>query len=170
MGDEQSGTYFDIGDKKAREKTSQALREGQKKIRQSLHSKSKTASNGVVVSHANRGQAGFIPSEGCFGYSAQVPESHPISSQENVMLQTQINPHRAQNPSFVTVRAPQDAPGTAVPQISRSPSPELQNSFSHVAMKVEDEVRYFNQVYQDRLLLSLLQRYQRERGPRAGAP
>ena len=35
--DERSGVYRDIGDKKATEKTSQALREGQKGIRQELY-------------------------------------------------------------------------------------------------------------------------------------
>ena len=35
--DERSGVYRDIGDKKATEKTSQALREGQKAIRQELY-------------------------------------------------------------------------------------------------------------------------------------
>ena len=35
--DERSGVHRDIGDKKATEKTSQALREGQKKIRQQLY-------------------------------------------------------------------------------------------------------------------------------------
>ena len=61
--DERSGIYNDIGDKKATEKTSQALREGQKDIRQELY-KSNEMDNFRQMSD-----------EGYFGYSVQVLES-----------------------------------------------------------------------------------------------
>lgn len=62
--DERTKSYREIGDKKAREKTQQALREGQKKIRQRLHAR------GV--------NCGAEPGPGfdeCFGYCLQVLRS-----------------------------------------------------------------------------------------------
>jgi len=69
--DERSGTYRDIGDKKATEKTSQALREGQKEIRQELY-KTNEMYNVREMS-----------AEGYFGYSVQVLESLHNSEDQN---------------------------------------------------------------------------------------
>lgn len=71
--DEATGIYHDIGDKKACEKTSQALREGQTKVRQKLRSgKGHIYDISLLASH-RPGTA--IPAEGYFGYSIQVLES-----------------------------------------------------------------------------------------------
>ena len=71
--DEMSQIYHDIGDKKAYAKTSQALREGQKQIRQKIYSdagQSKSASS-LLESIKQRP----IPLEEYFRYSIQVLES-----------------------------------------------------------------------------------------------
>jgi len=80
--DERSGIYKDIGDKKATEKTSQALREGQTKIRKQMYNDEKNV-NGVQTydttllaspaAPTNNGRE--ISAEGYFGYSVQVLES-----------------------------------------------------------------------------------------------
>lgn len=80
--DERSGIYKDIGDKKATEKTSQALREGQTKIRKQMYNDEKNV-NGVPTydttllaspaAPTNNGRE--ISAEGYFGYSVQVLES-----------------------------------------------------------------------------------------------
>ncbi|KAL9180825.1 hypothetical protein ACHAXT_011278 [Thalassiosira profunda] len=82
--DERTGIYRDIGDKKATEKTSQALREGQTKIRKQMYKDEEMA--GGAPAHdtslltAAGGLQREISAEGYFGYSVQVLES--LYSQE----------------------------------------------------------------------------------------
>lgn len=78
--DERTGTYKDIGDKKATEKTSQALREGQTKIRKQMYKDEKMSGNPTYdTSLLNLAPSGVpireISAEGYFGYSVQVLES-----------------------------------------------------------------------------------------------
>jgi len=74
--DERTGTYRDIGDKKAWSKTSQALREGQKMVRQKL--------DGNMASDDFDTLVGAVRTEGYFGYSLRALESlyksHPPSN------------------------------------------------------------------------------------------
>ena len=65
--DERTSVYSDIGDKKAVEKTSQALREGQTKLRQQIYEQEKRT--GRAASQRQ------FSSEGYFGYSVQILES-----------------------------------------------------------------------------------------------
>ncbi|KAL7538679.1 hypothetical protein ACHAXR_009229, partial [Thalassiosira sp. AJA248-18] len=69
--DKQSGIYRDIGDQKAYEKTSQALREGQTKIRKQMYSKMASSNTTSSLDH----QPKAIPPEGYFGHSVQLLES-----------------------------------------------------------------------------------------------
>ena len=85
--DERSGIFEDIGDKKATEKTSQALREGQTKIRKKLYMDESKAAGGPPTAPAGSNYAPSsdesLPanfqrvksSEGYFGFSVQVLES-----------------------------------------------------------------------------------------------
>mmetsp|Transcript_9843 Transcript_9843/g.21317 ORF Transcript_9843/g.21317 Transcript_9843/m.21317 type:complete len:315 (+) Transcript_9843:56-1000(+) len=77
--DERTGLYFDIGDKKATEKTSQALREGQKKIRKQIYREEETmnaaAHEQLRMSDALLRDGRGISAEGYFGYSVQLLES-----------------------------------------------------------------------------------------------
>lgn len=75
--DEKSGLYFDIGDKKALAKTSQALREGQTKIRKQMHREmaGKTGYDTSLLASPTKHEQRAIPAEGYFGYSIQVLES-----------------------------------------------------------------------------------------------
>jgi len=91
--DERSGIHVDIGDKKATEKTSQALREGQTKIRKKLYEDENEGSDvhrAAVAQHAatsddapsscqttlNKFQR-EISSDAYLGYSAQVLRPRP---------------------------------------------------------------------------------------------
>ncbi|KAL7531736.1 hypothetical protein ACHAXR_004201 [Thalassiosira sp. AJA248-18] len=69
--DEQSGIYSDIGDKKAYEKTSQALREGQTKIRKQMYSEMSSSHNTPLLDR----RPIAISSEGYFRYSVELLES-----------------------------------------------------------------------------------------------
>ncbi|KAL7542558.1 hypothetical protein ACHAXR_011887 [Thalassiosira sp. AJA248-18] len=89
--DERSGIYRDIGDKKATEKTSQALREGQTKIRKEMYKTEgeKGKAGSAFDTSLLATNAGFptpsqreISAEGYFGYSVQVLESL-YNSEEN---------------------------------------------------------------------------------------
>ncbi|KAL7525690.1 hypothetical protein ACHAXR_001118 [Thalassiosira sp. AJA248-18] len=74
--DENSGLFLDIGDKKAWEKTSQALREGQTKIRQQILSgKGQSKYDISLLESCSYRQSGDITAEGYFGYSVQVLDS-----------------------------------------------------------------------------------------------
>ena len=85
--DERSGIFEDIGDKKATEKTSQALREGQTKIRKKLYMGESEAAGGPPTAPAGSNYAPSsdesLPanfqrvksSEGYSGFSVQVLES-----------------------------------------------------------------------------------------------
>jgi hypothetical protein len=87
--DERSGIYEDIGDKKATEKTSQALREGQTKIRKKLYTNENEGAGAgeppVAPVWSNNTPSSdeslpanvqpVISSEGYFGFSVQVLES-----------------------------------------------------------------------------------------------
>jgi len=89
--EERTGIYRDIGDKKATEKTSQALREGQTKIRKQMYSDEKKAGGAQTydmsilasshtaaaapASNMANGGSREISGEGYFGYSVQVLES-----------------------------------------------------------------------------------------------
>jgi len=80
--DERTGIYKDIGDKKATDKTSQALREGQTKIRKQMYKDEEkggkptydtsflTGPNGGPLPTGNE-----ISAQGYFGYSVQVLDS-----------------------------------------------------------------------------------------------
>lgn len=69
--DEESGLYFDIGEKRAYAKTSQALREGLTQIRRSLfHNQSHQCEHEVGLIGPSE-----LPAEGYFGYSFQILES-----------------------------------------------------------------------------------------------
>jgi hypothetical protein len=71
--DERTGIYEDIGDKKATEKTSQALREGQTKIRKKIYTDEVATAAAAASPPANIQQV--ISLEGYFGFSVQVLES-----------------------------------------------------------------------------------------------
>ena len=80
--DERSGIFEDIGDKKATEKTSQALREGQTKIRKKLYMDESEAAGGPPTAPAGSNYAPSSDdfqrvksSDGYFGFSVQVLES-----------------------------------------------------------------------------------------------
>lgn len=87
--DERSGLYNDIGDKKATEKTSQALREGQTKIRKDMYNNEMQSGGDTTAFDASLlastpaagvsapviGNGREISAEGYLGYSAQVLES-----------------------------------------------------------------------------------------------
>ena len=80
--DERSGIFEDIGDKKATEKTSQALREGQTKIREKLYMDESEAAGGPPTAPAGSNYAPSSDdfqrvksSDGYFGFSVQVLES-----------------------------------------------------------------------------------------------
>mmetsp|Transcript_20487 Transcript_20487/g.44466 ORF Transcript_20487/g.44466 Transcript_20487/m.44466 type:complete len:458 (-) Transcript_20487:200-1573(-) len=78
--DERTGTYKDIGDKKATEKTSQALREGQTKIRKQMYKDEEKGGNqtydtSLLGSAAKGPGQREISAQGYFGYSVQVLES-----------------------------------------------------------------------------------------------
>ena len=79
--DERTNIYRDIGDKKATEKTSQALREGQTKIRKQLYKDEEKAGSSGFDTSLMGGSGVPMPSqreisaEGYFGYSVQVLES-----------------------------------------------------------------------------------------------
>lgn len=64
--DDNTGMYNDIGDQKAKEKTSQALREGQTSIRKRL------LQNGEMPTPSHQKE---ISAQGYFGYSVQVLDS-----------------------------------------------------------------------------------------------
>ena len=81
--DEASGVYNDIGDKKAYEKTSQALREGQSKIREQIYKEMESNPNAnLLLQHQER----EISSEGYFGYSVQLLLSLYRASPANSQL------------------------------------------------------------------------------------
>ena len=86
--DERSGDYFDIGDKKAVAKTSQALREGQTKIRKNMHGES--GQSGHDTSLLTRGKPGPKPIEEYLGYSVQILES--LYHQENTAPGPSLHP------------------------------------------------------------------------------
>jgi len=67
--DEASGVYNDIGDKKAYEKTSQALREGQSKTRKQIDEEKDPNSR---VARLLQNQQRVLSSEGYFGYELQL--------------------------------------------------------------------------------------------------
>ncbi len=90
--DECNGLYFDIGDKKATEKTSQALREGQTQIRKNIH-RDETAGlqsydMSLISNLASTASGTPIQREiselGYFGYSVQVLEAF-YSADENAV-------------------------------------------------------------------------------------
>ncbi|EJK67055.1 hypothetical protein THAOC_11959 [Thalassiosira oceanica] len=66
--DERTSVYSDIGDKKAIEKTSQALREGQTKLRQQIYEEEKRSGRATTAQRQ-------YSAEGYFGFSVQVLES-----------------------------------------------------------------------------------------------
>ena len=92
--DERSGIYVDIGDKKATEKTSQALREGQTKIRKKLYEDENegsdvhredvqhtTTNNNAPSCQTLNKFKREISSDAYLGYSAQVLESLYIADE-----------------------------------------------------------------------------------------
>lgn len=83
--DEASGVYNDIGDKKAYEKTSQALREGQSKIKKQMYKE--MGSKALQLQHEQR----EVSSAGYFGYSVQLLLSLHRASQTH----HQISPNPA---------------------------------------------------------------------------
>lgn len=74
---ERTGVYQDIGDKKATEKTSQALREGQTKIRKQMYKEEEGSNSNTPKSAFDTSllSGREISAEGYFGYSVQVLES-----------------------------------------------------------------------------------------------
>jgi len=88
--DAKKGSWFDIGDKKAVEKTSQALREGQPKLRQKM------------VEMGQIPQDGSIAMEHRFGNGVYNPRGNPSGMQVNTgynlynMNQPQLNPNASQ--------------------------------------------------------------------------
>lgn len=75
--DERTSVYSDIGDKKATEKTSQALREGQKAIRKQIYeeeARMAAGGNGVGGGQPQPHQRETSP-QGYFAFSLQFPES-----------------------------------------------------------------------------------------------
>jgi len=121
--DERTGTYTDIGDKKATEKTSQALREGQRKIRKQIYEEElMTASSpnpgssggsggakqtlmydtSLLTSNSTPGKG--ISSEGYFGYSVQVLES--LYNMEDESNNSTSPPPPLPPPTTTTARLP----------------------------------------------------------------
>ena len=97
--EEQSGTYYDIGDKKAWAKTSQALREGQTKIRQKMYSETTSNFDTSLLASSTHHQPRAITPEGYFGYSVQLLESLYKAEEDNT---SQPSPSRqiSQSPSL----------------------------------------------------------------------
>ncbi len=94
--DERNGLYFDIGDKKATEKTSQALREGQTQIRKNIH-RDETAGlqsydMSLISNLASTASGTPIQREiselGYFGYSVQVLKAFYSADENAVQLST----------------------------------------------------------------------------------
>ena len=87
--DERSGLYVDIGDKKATEKTSQALREGQTKIRKKLYNEEIEMARSSALdpdssshpSHLHLQREVEVSQEAYLGYSVQVLESLYIADE-----------------------------------------------------------------------------------------
>lgn len=75
--DERTGIYHEIGDKKAWAKTSQALREGQTKIRQKIYREEEGRSNSdiTMVSSTHDCRSPAVPVEDYFGHSLKILES-----------------------------------------------------------------------------------------------
>jgi len=73
--DERTRIYTDIGDKKATDKTSQALREGQIKIRQDIYQNKDTSMPMLPPPPTNADGKLEISGEGYFGFSVQVLET-----------------------------------------------------------------------------------------------
>lgn len=69
--DERTGVYHDIGDKKALAKTSQALREGQTKLRKKLYSEMNNVTTPIPLIY-NQQRAAPLD---YFGYSQQLLEA-----------------------------------------------------------------------------------------------
>ena len=90
--DERSGVYYEIGDKKAWAKTSQALREGQTKIRQRIYREEE----GQLMKN---GENQAIPREGYLRYSIQVLESL-YKSEETTLSHKPLQPE-ADNDNLV---------------------------------------------------------------------
>ena len=110
--DERSGLYKDIGDKKATEKTSQALREGQTKIRKQMYKDEEKGGNQTYDTSLLGSANGPVPcreisAQGYFGYSVQVLESL-YNAEEN-------NPDAPQPTTAVRPAAPQLTIANAVP-------------------------------------------------------
>lgn len=126
--DERSGIYKDIGDKKATEKTSQALREGQTKIRKQMYNDEKKAGAGGAQTHdtsllASSGSVAApasgsreISSEGYFGYSIQVLESLYLDDEGGgrIGAAQALPPHQQQQ---------QRRPGAPPPKYTYPPPP-----------------------------------------------
>eukprot|EP00581_Thalassiosira_minuscula_P019655 CAMPEP_0183726400 /NCGR_PEP_ID=MMETSP0737-20130205/23102_1 /TAXON_ID=385413 /ORGANISM="Thalassiosira miniscula, Strain CCMP1093" /LENGTH=279 /DNA_ID=CAMNT_0025957725 /DNA_START=39 /DNA_END=878 /DNA_ORIENTATION=- len=120
--DNQSGTYHDIGDKKAYEKTSQALREGQTKVRQKIYRE-----NGSLPLSTPKSASGHQQSY--FEYSVDLLESL-YKSDEDVAFQPPSRHEVSRSPSPVSEASGFTAstfetfqPSLYSHRISRSPSP-----------------------------------------------
>mmetsp|Transcript_31361 Transcript_31361/g.66563 ORF Transcript_31361/g.66563 Transcript_31361/m.66563 type:complete len:511 (-) Transcript_31361:203-1735(-) len=141
--DERTQVYYDIGDKKATEKTSQALREGLSKIRKQMFQAEETsgnstniagydtslltasmtsettvpASNGTIPQPSGKG----VSQEGYFGYSVQVLEALYNADQASESeAETPANETAAMPPPPVAARhsPPEPQPPSPPPQVA----------------------------------------------------
>lgn len=87
--DEKSGSYYGIGAKKACAKTSQALREGQTKIRQKIYGD---------MRGRERSPSRAVPVEGYAGYSVQLLQSL-YSSDQSMLSSEHVPSYQTVSPS-----------------------------------------------------------------------
>lgn len=132
--DERTGLYYDIGDKKATDKASQALREGQKKIRKQIYKDEEKMiakrmyDTSLLATRPSQNGRG-ISSEGYFGYSVQVLESlYRMDENENTSwapASAQLLPVQSQTLASAPIP-------NAVPNVVNSDS-----SLAHMAMVLD---------------------------------
>lgn len=116
--DERTRTYTDIGDKKATEKTSQALREGQTKIRQDIYQNKDTSMPMLPPPPTDANGKLEISGEGYYGFSVQVLEA--LYNAENNMT-----PEMAARPAPHSVATQLGLQQNLDGQIFRAQSPGL---------------------------------------------
>ena len=117
--DERTGRHDDIGDKKASEKTSQALREGQTQIRRGLY-RDETASRRPETEAPPPSGDGEVAAAGYFGYSHRLLAALYRADEEHDARRAQMS---GIDPAG-EVGAPQPFSGPAPPP-ERTPSAEL---------------------------------------------
>ncbi len=152
--DERSGIYVDIGDKKATEKTSQALREGQTQIRKKLYMEENEGSAQGVQTTANAKSAlndiqRDISSEAYLGYSVQVLESLYIAD-ENASDSSMSSDNRLVVAAAAAAAATANNIGTGIAKRPVPSSPSSAALLNSIAMmKAIGQVQGQRPTYQE---------------------